>query len=219
MNWYLRTVAMVLLLTVIAPAQSSPAKPDPPLAPSASVAMGPYYPINGKQRLRWFVGSTIGPETLTAGVLSAAFGTARDRPQEYGSSWPGFGKRYGLRLTGVSTSNAMEAALGAIWGEDPRYFRSYGQAFKGRVLHVIIFSFTAHNREGQLRPAYARYMAAAGNNFLSNTWRPDSEATTQNALSRTAFQFAGLVGKNAFLELWPDLKRHMPRKISSVTPR
>jgi hypothetical protein len=154
----------------------------------------------------------VGAETLAAGVFTSAFGTARDAPKEYGGSWPGFGKRYGLRLTGVSTSNAMEATLGAIWGEDPRYFRSYGQPVRGRVLHVIIFSFTAHDRAGHLRPAYARYIAATGNNFLSNTWRPDSEATTKNAISRTAFQFVGLVGKNAFLELWPDVSRHLSRK-------
>jgi hypothetical protein len=28
-----------------------------------------------------------------------------------------FGKRYGMRLTGVSVSNAMEASLGAIWAK------------------------------------------------------------------------------------------------------
>lgn len=210
MNWFLRNGAIVFALAVAADTQSAPAKPDPPiLAPSASAAMGPYHPITGKQRLRWFVGSTIGPETLAAGVFAAGVGTARNRPKEYGGSWLGFGQRYGMRLTGLSASNAMEAGLGAVWGEDPRYFRSYGQPLKGRVLHVVIFSFTAHDRGGHLRPAYARYLSAVGSNFLSNAWRADSEATTRSALSRTAWQFAGLIGKNAFNELWPDLKRHV----------
>jgi len=168
----------------------------------------------GKQRLRWFVGSTIGPETVAVGVFGAGIDTARNQPKEYGGSWLGFGQRYGMRLTGIATSNAMEAALGAAWGEDPRYFRSYGQPLKGRVLHVVIFSFTAHDRGGHLRPAYARYIAAVGSNFLSNTWRADSEAMTERALSRTAWQFATLVGKNAFTELWPDLRRRVIRKPS-----
>jgi hypothetical protein len=206
----LRNVATLVLLAAGAYGQGAPAKPDPPpFARSASVFIGPYSPITGKQRLGWFVGSTIGPETLAAGVFTSAWGTALNRPKEYGGSWPGFGKRYGLRLTGVSTGNAMEAALGAIWGEDPRYFRSYAQSLKGRVLHVIIFSFTAHDRGGHLRPAYARYIAASGNNFLSNTWRPDSEANTQSALTRTAWQFAGLIGKNAYIEIWPDVRSHV----------
>jgi len=194
---------------------AAPAKPDPPpVAPSASASVGPYSPITGKQRLQWFVASTVSAETLAAGVFTSAIGTGLNRPKEYGGSWPGFGKRYGLRMTGISTSNAMEAGLGAIWGEDPRYFRSYGQSVKGRLLHVIIFSFTAHDRAGHLRPAYARYIAATGNNFLSNTWRPDSEANTSSALSRTALQFAGLMGKNAYLELWPDVKSHIFKRRS-----
>ena len=188
--------------------QLLPAAPDPstPLPPVSS-SLGPYHPISGKQRLRWFVDSTVGAETLGAGVFTAGFGTARDAPKEYGPGWKGFAQRYGMRLTGVSTGNAMEASFGAIWGEDPRYFPSYGQPFKGRMLHVMLMTFVAHNREGRVMPAYARYISTPGNNFLSNAWRADSEATTKAALIRTALGFAGLMGKNAFIELWPTVER------------
>ena len=75
-----------------------------------------YQPITGQQRFKWFAQSTIGPQSLAAGVFSAAFGTATDSPKEYHGTWEGFGKRYGMRLTGVSTGNAMEAGFGAFWG-------------------------------------------------------------------------------------------------------
>jgi hypothetical protein len=65
----------------------------------------------------------------------------------------------------------------------------------------------AHNRQGNLMPAYARYVATPANNFLSNTWRVNSEATTQAAILRTVWGFAGLMGKNAFIEFGPDLRR------------
>ncbi len=81
-------------------------------------------PITGIGRLDWAVKSTIGPASLWTGVLSSTWGTAFNRPGEYGESFDGFAKRYGLRLTGVATSNAAEASLGAIWGEDPRYRRA-----------------------------------------------------------------------------------------------
>jgi hypothetical protein len=58
---------------------------------------------------------------LGAGVISAAWGTAFNNPEEYGPQWRGFAKRYGMRLTGIATSNAIEAGLGSVWGEDPRY--------------------------------------------------------------------------------------------------
>jgi hypothetical protein len=112
-----------------------------------------------------------------------------------------------MRLTGVATGNGMEAGLGALWGEDPRYFRAYQQPFGGRIRNVAIMTFLAHGRDGQLVPAYSRYVATPGNNFLSNTWRADSEATTQAALVRTVWGFVGLVGKNAFTEFWSDIQR------------
>jgi hypothetical protein len=61
-------------------------------------------------------------------------------------------------------------------------------------------------------PAYARYISTPGNNFLSNTWRADSEATNRAAALRTIWGFAGLMGKNAFTEFWPDARQIVFRK-------
>jgi hypothetical protein len=149
---------------------------------------------------------------MTIGLFSAGIGTGRDAPPEYGPHWEGFAKRYAMRLTGVSTGNAMEAAMGAVWGEDPRYFRTYRQPFTGRIRNVMVMTFLAHNREGALMPAYARYAATAGNNFLSNTWRVDSEANDHDAAIRTLYGFVGLMGKNAFTEFWPDIKARVFRR-------
>jgi hypothetical protein len=168
-----------------------------------------YHPITSRQRLNWFVKSTVGPESLAAGLFSAGFGTATNRPREYGPHWDGFGKRYGMRLTGVSTGNAMEAGLGSLWGEDPRYFRAIGQPVKGRIKNIVVMTFAARRADGALAPAYARYAATAGNNFLSNTWRADSEAGVGDACVRTALGFAGRMGGNAFAEFWPTLTKHL----------
>jgi hypothetical protein len=103
----------------------------------------------------------------------------------------------------------MEAGLGGFWGEDPRYFPTYSQPFKGRVKNVVISTFLTHTRDGEFMPAYARFMAIPGSSFLSNTWRADSEANTSQALQRTAWGFVGQMGKNAFLEFWPDFHRRV----------
>src|ERR1700730_14663680 len=87
-------------------------------------------PITAKQRADWFALSTFGPEGLAGGVISAGWGTLFNKPREYGTHWEGFGQRYGMRLTGVSVSNAMEAGFGTLWGEDPRYLRVPGKPFK-----------------------------------------------------------------------------------------
>lgn len=61
-----------------------------------------------------------------------------NRPHEYGTHWDGLGKRYAIRLSGVATGNAIEASLGALWGEDPRYRRVPDRPFGARVKHVVI---------------------------------------------------------------------------------
>ncbi len=171
-----------------------------------------YQPITNRQRLNWFVRSTVGPESLTAGLFTAGFGTGLDRPREYGPHWEGYGKRYGMRFTGIATGNAMEAALGSLWGEDPRYFRATGQSVKGRIKNAVVMTFMARQADGTMAPAYARYIGISGNNFLSNTWRADSESGLGDACLRTALGFAGRMGGNAFAEFWPTVTKHLFHK-------
>ena len=173
---------------------------------SLAVAQSTLLPITARERTVWFVMQTIGPESLAGGAISAGWGTLFNRPREYGAHWEGFGERYGMRLTGVSVSNAMEAGIGALWGEDPRYRRSPSASFRGRIGHVVKMTFLAENRKGQLRPAYARYIAISGSNFISNAWRADSEATIEDAGVRTLLGFVGRMSSNAFHEFWPDIR-------------
>ncbi|HKD84761.1 MAG TPA: hypothetical protein VKB58_08440 [Terriglobales bacterium] len=159
-----------------------------------------YEPITAKERLGWFTRATIGPKSLTGGLFSAGFGTAINSPSEYGPHWEGFAKRYAIRLTGVSTSSAMEASLGAAWGEDPRYFHTEHQRLSARVKNVLDLTFRAYGSDGERHPAYARYMAITGSNFLSNTWRVQSQADWQHALRRTGEGFGARALSNAFGE-------------------
>jgi len=152
-------LAVLLLVSASAAAQM------PSHQSTVSFRKGPdsYQPITGRQRLNWTVKSTLGPVGLAAGAFSAGFGTAMNRPREYGPHWEGFGKRYGMRFTGIATGNLMEASLGALWGEDPRYFRATGQSVKGRIKNVIVMTFMARQADGTMAPAYARYIGTSGN--------------------------------------------------------
>ena len=182
-------------------------------AQTTSGVVPDYKPITGQQRFNWFVVSTAGPTSLLlAGPLSSAWGTALNKPKEYGPGWEGFGKRYGMRLTGVSTGNAIEAGLGAVWGEDPRYFRSPDRALGGRLKYVIKSTFMAPGRDGRWHVAYARHAGNVGNNFLSNTWRVESENGPDDAAVRCVWGITGKLGSNAFSEFWPDIKRMVFRK-------
>jgi hypothetical protein len=204
-----RVSCFILLLASAALAQSEVTMLLPgTLASSSSSSSDALPPITGPERIQWAVRRTIG----TGALFSAAWGTLFDVPREYGTHWQGFGERYGIRLSALAVSNSMEAGLGAIWGEDPRYIRDAGAPFKSRIGHAMKMTFMAQNRDGNLMPAYARFMAIPGSNFLSNTWRPDSDATLGRASVRTGLRFLGRMGSNTFQEFWPDVRQKLARR-------
>lgn len=189
-------------------------------SPNGGVASTPnaetvpnYAPASGKDRVKWFAVTTAGPLSLLAdGPVSSAWGTMLNKPKEYGPHWEGFAKRYGMRLTGLSTGNAMEAGLGALWGEDPRYFPSPKRGFGPRAKYAIRTAFVAPHRDGRWHPAYARFAGNVGSSFLSNTWRVPSENGAGSAVLRIFWGVVGDIGGNAYAEFWPDVKRKVFRK-------
>ena len=177
-----------------------------------------YKAITAEGRFTWFVRSTVGLRSLSAGLISAGYGTATNKPHEYGTHWEGFGQRYGMRLTGVSTGNAIEATLGSVWGEDPRYFHTVHVPFGERVKNVVDLTFRAYHPDGERHLAYARYVATFGNNFLSNTWREPSESDWQHALERSAEGFAGRAISNAVSEFVPQVWRLVRKQPDPYPP-
>jgi hypothetical protein len=172
-----------------------------------------YQPAKMGDRMKWIAVSTAGPlSLLAAGPISAGFGTAINRPKVYGPHWEGFGKRYGMRLTGVSTGNVIEASLGSLWGEDPRYFQSPRRGFGTRVKYVIKTTFVAPRGDGTFHLAYARYIGNVGNNFLSNTWRVQGENGPGSAALRCLLGVVGRMSGNALAEFWPDVRKRVWRK-------
>jgi len=172
-----------------------------------------YHRISAGGRLEWLTRSTAGRTSLVGGIFSAALGTAIDTPSEYEPHWEGFGKRFGMRLTGVSTGNAIEATLGAPLGEDPRYFHTIHSPFGSRVKNIVDLTFRAYRPDGERHLAYARYAATLGNNLLSNSWRARSEADWQHSLLRTAEGFGARALSNTFREFAPQVFRkirHQP---------
>jgi hypothetical protein len=179
------------------------------LPPKPQPQNNAYEPITAEERIEWIAVKTLGPDDLIAGVVWSGYGTAVNKPPEDGPHWGGFGERYGVRLTGIATSNVMEAGLGAMWGEDPRYKSARGKNFGPRVWSVVEQTFMTRRRDGHFAPAYARYMAIPGSNFLANTWRPDSEADSYHAGIRTLEGFGGVLGSNTWEEFWPSVRDRM----------
>ena len=169
-------------------------------------------PLSNRERVGWAIESSVGMKSLGAGVISAAWGVARDSPDEYGPNWRGFGRRYALRLSGVTIGNAIEAGLGGIWGEDPRYERAGKGLVWSRVARAAKWTILSRHPEGGMRPAYARGIGIVSNNFVTNAWRVESDRSVADAFSRSAVGVTSRCVSNLFDEFWPDVRRLVLRR-------
>ena len=194
------TLAFMLGLSASVSAQTPVLRPVTPQVRSAPEPA----PISASERLRWTLKSTVGTGSLVTGVFSSAWATATNSPEEYGPHYGGFGKRYGMRLTGIATSSSIEAGLGSIWEEDPRYFSSSKDRLLEKVKYAGRMTFFARRANGTISPAYARFIAVPTSNFISNSWRVESESSVSSALVRTGLGFVGRFAGNVIHELWGD---------------
>jgi hypothetical protein len=160
-------------------------------------------PISAAVRLHWLARQNLSPAALLENVALGAEETLTNSPREYGPHWEGYGKRVGMITANYGVKTVMEAGLGSIWGEDPRYNRTEGQPFGSRLGHVVKMTFLARNRAGNTMPAYARFLAIPGSSFLENEWMPDSEATVNQAAVRTGLGFLSRMAENAYKEFRP----------------
>jgi hypothetical protein len=201
-----------LLFLLLTTGADGPPPPDQqqlvPTSTSTPTTNDSTTPITGDGRLKWAVMGTVGPGSLFVGALQAGWGNLTNRPPEYRQGMEGFGKRFGLRLSSVGTSNVMEASLGAIWGEDPRYHVSHDTTTRGHFSQAVKMTFLAQRADGTVAPAYARYIAYAGSNALSDAWRPDSQVNVSSTITRIGERFAGRLLGNLFKEYWPSMKQH-----------
>jgi hypothetical protein len=172
-----------------------------------------YVPITTAQRVDWIVDGTIGRRSLTVvGPLATAWQTAFNSPEEWGRGVSGIAKRYAQREADVAISNTIEAGLGALWGEDPRYIRSGRKGVGPRARYAIKTVFLAQRRDGTLRPAWGRFAGNTVNNLIENAWLPPSVTTPGQTVMRSAFGFLGRLGGNAWEEFWPDVVRHFRKQ-------
>lgn len=175
----------------------------------------PYTPATTEDRVQWILQDLASLRSLSVGVLAASWQTHIDIPTEWGRTWSGFGKRYLEREADIVFSDSLEAGLGSIWGEEPRYIRSGQRGVWPRARYAMKTVFLTQRRDGHLAPAWGRVIGNTVNNVIENTYLPASATTTEQTLYRTGSGFLGRLGGNMFSEFWPDLVRRLHRKQKS----
>ncbi|HJZ74092.1 MAG TPA: hypothetical protein VKE51_20270 [Vicinamibacterales bacterium] len=211
----IRAAVITLVSSVVslsAFAQEAEVAPRESEAQASAPVNGVYVPINSSQRLGWIVEGSVGPRSLSVGVLSSAWQTAWNTPEEWNRTWSGMGKRYAARVADVTISNALEAGLGAIWGEEPRYIPSQRRGFGPRARYAAKTVFLAPRRDGHLAPAWGRYVGNTLNNVIENEWLPPSVTTPRATIVRSVNGFLGRLIGNLYEEFWPDAHRLLRKR-------
>lgn len=169
-------------------------------------------PLSAEQRGLWFVHQSYGIESWVAGAFSTSMRQVRNSPEEWGKGWDGYGRRFGTRMASNSIGNLTEAALGSLWGEDPRYPKIGVGPFGMRFKHVLKMVVLAQNQDGQYMPAYARYAGTLVAGQATNLWRPPSENSQSDAWRRVANRAAFRIFTNFLDEFGGDLKEKLLRR-------
>jgi hypothetical protein len=209
---------IVTLLAAALPSVAQAQPPGVPLAHAATAAAqagasgsAPSQPIDDAERMHWIVDGIVGPRSLGIGVLTSAWQTGLNSPEEWHRSWSGFGKRYLAREADVAISNAIEGGLGAIWGEDPRYIPSTRHGVWPRARDAIKTVVLAPRRDGHLAPAWGRFAGNVVNNLIESTYLPPSVTTPGQTTLRSLDGLVGRLIGNLWNEFWPDLRKRLHR--------
>jgi hypothetical protein len=207
-------VLVVALCACPTAASAQPADSEPGGQESTKPATADgYVPITSGERVHWIVDGTIGPQSLfIVGPLSAAWQTAWNVPEEWGRGWSGVGKRYAQREADVAISNTIEAGLGALWGEDPRYIPSARKGIWPRARYALKTSVLAQGRDGRLRPAWGRYAGNTLTNLIENAWLPPSQTTASQTALRSGMGIVTRIGGNLWDEFWPDVVKRLKKR-------
>ncbi len=174
-----------------------------------------YEPLTGEGRLKWFANATYGPPSLlVTGPLTSALRTYNNRPKEWGPHWEGFGKRYGARLLNNSVANGLEGSTGAIWNEDPRYFRVGQGPVRQRLAQALKQTWMSRYGDGEYHFGAAKAIGITARAFEPKLWMPDSVTSNRRCLFRIGGGYSGQLFGNLLREFSPDLLKKLKRKKS-----
>jgi hypothetical protein len=172
-----------------------------------------YEPLTAAERIKWFGRTTYGTRSLLiSGPITSAWRTYTNRPEEWGPGWEGFGKRYAARLMNNTVNNGLEGSFGALWEEDPRYFR-LGQGSAGKRLGAAFKqTFLSRYGDGEYRFGAAKAIGITGSAFGQKLWMPDSVTSNRDCVVRVGGGYLGRFFGNMAREFTPDIKKVLKRK-------
>ena len=147
------------------------------------------------------------PRAVAGALGSAAIGTARNVPHEWGGGAAGFAKRAGSSFGQHVVKGTIELGVSAWHHENLHYQRSGLQGNWPRLKYAVKSTFIVPrtNRPGKT-VALGRVSGNLGAGLISRAWQPASTAGVGAGLASGGIGLGMDVGVNVAREFWPQKK-------------
>ena len=170
-------------------------------------------PLTVRQKFDLAFKSAFDPVTFAIAALDGGYGQVTDNYPAYGQGVKGFFKYFGASYADTFDGTIIgNAALPALFHEDPRYFRLATGSFKGRLWYAVLSTFRARSDSGKWVPNYGNVLGNLAAGGIANLYYPQNERgvglTFERAFTVTA---EGALG-GIFEEFWPDVSHKLFHK-------
>jgi hypothetical protein len=170
-------------------------------------------PAPKHHRTREYRQKVFNRRAVARSAASAALGTVRNRPHEWGGGFTGFAKRAASSFGTHVAKASIEFGVATIHHENLHYQRSNLQGKWPRLKYAVESTFivprTNHKRGKTV--AAGRIAGNMGAGMISRLWQPASAAGIGSGLATGGIGLGADVGVNVAREFWPrkhDLRPH-----------
>lgn len=210
-----RTGAAFLLCSWALSAQIQPgqlpllseSEPNFPLATPVAAVEGHPAPLDFQGKTDYFLKSAFSAESLGRVGLMTSIGQVAGVSEDWGTGGAAYGRRLRNNYTRHLVSSGVRFGVGALRGEDPRFYRSGKEGFLARTGFVLSRTFVVQMDDGSKSIAMGRLAGSFAGNTLGEYMRPNTQDPWRNSLTRTGIGIGSDVAMRMFREFWPDMKR------------
>ncbi|HTS66923.1 MAG TPA: hypothetical protein VMH28_33090 [Candidatus Acidoferrales bacterium] len=208
---------MSLCLLALVAGIPSRAQEDPLAAPAPAPAATeesdkPAGAADWKTRETVFLKKLVGMQAFYETVPGAISDHVRNFPEQWGRTWPGFGKRVASQYGQFVLSELIEGGVQAIHKEDPRYFRLGKGSFFRRLEYSVVSTFWVPKPGGGRTFAFSVPAGVYGSWAIATRWNPPDLQTPWKIVQWGSVGMGVKVSANSFREFWPDIKERVLKK-------
>jgi hypothetical protein len=170
-------------------------------------------PVSAVERVDHYRKTTYNGKAVATSAASAGIGQLRNAPHEWGQGIGGYARRFGSAFATHAVKGTIQAGVGALRHEDPRYYPSHEHGFLPRTKYALLSTVLVRRRGHDKRgPAVGRFSGAVGAGFISRLWQPARLHTVASGAATSGILLGVDAGANVAREFWPDIRRRMHRR-------